>query len=1010
MPAIPADLRTGWFDWRRKRFWAWVLVALYTLFGYVIAPLIARGAVVDAVHDQLGVDATLDDVDIDPWALWVRLEGFHLADRSDAELFSFDELFVNLQLSSLFRLAWTFDEVRLVGPFLHVVRDAQGGSNLATLLAQAPIAQEEPEPESPPGEIVRVILHEVNLRGGKAQVDDHAPEPPFTTTLGPIDVTMRDLSTLPDEEGGQRIVITTEAGGRIVLTGELAMSPFSSQGRAEITGVPLAKVTSYLPTELALAVTEGKSDLSFDYTMQIADEKFAADIENLAFSINGLELIATDAEPRTLLELPSFRVTGGAVAWPARSVDLAEIAIDGAKIALWRDADQRFAWERGALATASSESEATAPPEETSPQGQAPSPDETPPPQQAPPPDAGDSAPWKVTVGRFAINESDVRFDDAGIAPPGAVHVTKINGAIEKLSLENDAEFPFKLAFALESGGELALDGALTAFPVPRVTTNVQVNGLQLAVAQPYIESFTYLDLESGAIDVAGNVTSTPEDLFTYAGKLAVNDLSVVHVGEERTRLLAWDAFALDGIALALGARRAEVANVRIDKPYARVHIAEGGTINVASVLKQPEPDGDETAQASEMEGEPEAAPTEPAQDWAVKVGRLRVADGETDYMDENLPIPFEIAMRGLAGDIGTIDSTSRAPAQMSLEGGVGEYGLAKIKGALAPLDVERNTTIDARFENISMPEASPYSIRFAGHKIASGKLDMRVEYEITRGRLKGDHSIVLRDFALGEKVEYPDALDLPYGLAISLLKGPDGNIDVDLPIEGDMNDPTFKLGGVIVKALVNLLTKIVTSPFNLLGKLVGLGDDEQLDNVRFEPGRSDLAPPEQERVSKLAQALAQRPQIKLAVHGVIDNDADARALKEAQVAARIEEEVAGGDQDTRRKVLERLVEERVPDIELDDVRESFTKAPAEGAKPVLDELEYMNDLTRRLVETEPLAPEALETLAAARAAAVRDTVVAGGEVDPSRIVLEATEAVSATEDGVEMKFELDAS
>ena len=1002
MPAIPADLRTGWFDWRRKRFWAWVLVALYTLFGYVVAPLIARGAIVDAVHDQLGVDATLDDVDIDPWALWVRLEGFHLADRSDAELLSFDELFVNLQLSSLLRFAWTLDEVRLVGPFLHVVRDAQGGSNLATLLAQAPIAQEEPEPESPPGDIVRLILHEVQLRGGKARIDDRAPEPPFTTTLGPIDVTMRDLSTLPDEEGGQRIVITTEAGGRIVLTGELAMSPFSSRGRAEITGVPLAKVTSYLPTELALAVTEGKSDLSFDYTMQIADEKFEADIENLAFSIDGLRLVATDAEPRTLLELPSFRVTGGAVTWPARSVDLAEISIDGAKIASWRDADLRFAWERGALGTASTENEETAPPEETSA------------PEQTPPREAGGSAPWKVTVGRFAINESDVRFDDAGITPPGAVHVTKINGAIEKLSLENDAEFPFKLAFALESGGELALDGVLTAFPVPRVTTNVQVNGLQLGVAQPYIGSLTYLELESGAIDVAGNATSTPEDLFTYAGKLAVNDLSVVHVGEERTRLLAWDAFALDGIALALDARRAEVANVRIDNPYARVHIAEGGRINVARVLKSPESDADPAAETSETEAEsadePEAAPADPAQDWAVKVGRLRVADGEMDYMDENLPIPFEIAMRGLAGDIGTIDSTSRAPAQMSLEGGVGEYGLAKIKGALAPLDVERNTTIDARFENISMPEASPYSIRFAGHKIASGKLDMRIEYEVKRGKLKGDHSIVLRDFALGEKVEYPDALDLPYGLAISLLKGPDGNIDVDLPIEGDMNDPTFKLGGVIVKALVNLLTKIVTSPFNLLGKLVGLGDDEQLDNVRFEPGRSDLSPPERERVSKLAQALAQRPQIKLAVHGVIDNDADARALKEAQVAARIEAEVAGGDQDKRRQVLDGLVEERVPDIELDEVRESFTKAPAEGSKPVLDELEYMNDLIRRLVETEPLAPEALEKLGAARAAAVRDAVIAGGEVDPSRIVLEATEPVSATENGVEMKFALDAS
>src|SRR5262245_17672831 len=124
MPANPANLRTGWLDWRRKRFWAWVLVALYTLIGYVVAPVIARSAIVDAVRDQLGVEATLDDVDIDPYALTIRLDGFHLADRAGGELASFRELFVNLQVSSLFRLAWTFDRIRLVDPFVYVVRDA----------------------------------------------------------------------------------------------------------------------------------------------------------------------------------------------------------------------------------------------------------------------------------------------------------------------------------------------------------------------------------------------------------------------------------------------------------------------------------------------------------------------------------------------------------------------------------------------------------------------------------------------------------------------------------------------------------------------------------------------------------------------------------------------------------------------------------------------------------------------------------------------------------------------
>ena len=56
--------KIGWFDYRRKRFWAWVVLTSYTLFGFVIAPLIARSVIVDQVHKQLGVTATLEDVDI----------------------------------------------------------------------------------------------------------------------------------------------------------------------------------------------------------------------------------------------------------------------------------------------------------------------------------------------------------------------------------------------------------------------------------------------------------------------------------------------------------------------------------------------------------------------------------------------------------------------------------------------------------------------------------------------------------------------------------------------------------------------------------------------------------------------------------------------------------------------------------------------------------------------------------------------------------------------------------
>ena len=87
MAGLDADaLKRGWFDFRRKRFWAWILLALYALFGFVVAPLIVRSVIVSEIHSLLGLDATLDDVDINPFALTVRLEKFAIADAKKAPL------------------------------------------------------------------------------------------------------------------------------------------------------------------------------------------------------------------------------------------------------------------------------------------------------------------------------------------------------------------------------------------------------------------------------------------------------------------------------------------------------------------------------------------------------------------------------------------------------------------------------------------------------------------------------------------------------------------------------------------------------------------------------------------------------------------------------------------------------------------------------------------------------------------------------------------------------------
>ena len=150
-------------------------------------------------------------------------------------------------------------------------------------------------------------------------------------------------------------------------------------------------------------------------------------------------------------------------------------------------------------------------------------------------------------------------------------------------------------------------------------------------------------------------------------------------------------------------------------------------------------------------------------------------------------------------------------------------------------------------FNNIEMSNLTPYSGKFAGRKIDSGKLSLDLEYKIDNGQHEGDHKIVVDRIQLGENVDSPDATNLPLDLAIALMENTDGVIDIGLPVQGDLDDPKLSYGHLIGQALFNLITKIVTAPFRVLGGMIPGGADD-LDTIAFEPGEYALQPPEKEK------------------------------------------------------------------------------------------------------------------------------------------------------------------
>jgi outer membrane protein OmpA-like peptidoglycan-associated protein len=246
----------------------------------------------------------------------------------------------------------------------------------------------------------------------------------------------------------------------------------------------------------------------------------------------------------------------------------------------------------------------------------------------------------------------------------------------------------------------------------------------------------------------------------------------------------------------------------------------------------------------------------------------------------------------------------------------------------------------------------------------------------------------LIDQLTFGDKVESPDATQLPVQLAISLLKNNRGQIDLQLPIAGSLDDPQFSIGGLIFKVIGNLFVKAVTSPFALLGSL--FGDSQELSQLSFAPGRASLDEAAVQKLQTLSKAMREREGLSLEITASSDNTVDPEGLKRALLERAVLSE--------KRKDMTASQRDNKPlaDMRLDgsDYATYLTRAyqQAKFPKPrnVLGQTQALlvEDMEKLMLANLAVGEEELRTLATRRAQVVQGWLVQQGQVPLSRIFL----------------------
>lgn len=953
------------------------LVALYSLLGFLIIPGVGLRIANQQLAQYATVPAHLQRIEFNPFSLELTLWGLQIGEPGKEQV-GFERLYANLSLDSLWTKALHLEAVELDKPRNEVLFAKDGSLNLTQLFKLPP---SEPKPEEPAGDPFPLRIGSIKLNEGYLHFQDLRPSEPIEFLYDSMNLELKNLSTLPDDNADMALVAIGPNGGRIDWSGTLSLAPIASEGTLKVTEGRMKAFWPYVRDAVPLVLEEGVVSLDTHYKLNLSKETELL-LDNTSVRVAPFAIKAPDGRP--LARLASLDVSETSIDLAKQQIIVGKIRSE--KLETWAalERDGQLDWQK---LFASQPAKAT-PKEKAEPAAAEPSAEE----KAAKEP----SKPWQVLLKDVQLRNYQVHLADRSQKEPVALDVGPLNADLQNFDSLNQSPFTLKLDTGVGKQGKLQAAGQVNLAPVT-AKLDVSTRDIDLRVAQAYISPFIRLELRSGMLssDLKVDLKSTEPLAFSVGGKAQVSQLHTLDTIKNRD-LVKWQQLDLSGLSYVHG-DALSIDKVALLQPYARFIINEDRTTNVDDLLIPQPASAPATSQTK-----PATASTE--KPLGIRIGGIDINDGSANFADLTLTPNFATAIQQLNGQIGTIDNRKPAPAKVDVKGKVDRYAPVTIKGALNPFNPLASLDIATSFKRVELTTLTPYSGKFAGFRIRKGRLNLDLHYLITNGQLKAENKVVVEQLQLGEKVDSPDAVDLPIRLAVALLKDTEGKISIELPVTGDLNNPQFSVMPIIWQTLRNLVLRAAQAPFKFIGGLIAGGGAEDLGNVAFAPGSSDLSADAQSALDKLASALKERPELRLEIEGTSAQSSDGPLIAKQ----RLEREY----QATWYKILQRRGDKVPANASMLVVDDSDKPAMLEGIyrarlkqQPPAEWQQLSRDertakLHDAVIKSWAESTALLRQLGQDRAGSIKDYLVDKGQLEDDRVYFIDTNLGQAESDG----------
>ena len=822
------------------------VLAVIVIAVYFALPPFLKSSLVKTLSENLHREVALKQITINPLRLTVTIDSFQVKEPGASDTFiGFDRLFLNIDSLSLFRRALILKEITLTNPVIRVTRRNDGSYNFSDLIPQ------EDEATDKKAQPLQFSLNNIHIENGSVDFWDGPKKTAHKAREINVSVPfISNMAYYADEYVAPYLSANINGG---LYTFQGRTKPFADSRESafdiDIKDLNIPYYLSYVPFKMNFKMLSGllstKTSVSF---IQHRDKKPSITIKG----DTTLKDLAVDEQGKQrLLRIPMLQVSTASLEPFASVYHFSKIALSSPELIIRRN-------KSGKLNLLSL----------IPPQKKVKKKDET---------------AMILKIDDLGIEDGKVQFFDAVPPREGRFELRGLSLKGSHISTERNTKANISLSLRLDKTGVITVAGPVGIDPLS-ANLAINVKSVNLLGLQPYVDDKLKISITDGKVSTSGNLGLQAIDKdnlkVSFAGNILVANFATIDkVNAEG--LLKWNSLFFKNVQAGYNPLYFRVSDISLADFYARVIVLPDGTVNLQHLVEEQAVEKPKTTVPGEKAKEQASKPLQ-----EIQIGALSLQGGTIDFQDRYIKPNYAAKLAEIGGRVSGISSMASKTADVDLRGKLDYSAPLEITGRVHPFPDNLFVELKAEFKDMELSPLSPYSGKYAGYSIRKGKLSFDLQYLIAEKNLDSKNKIFLNQFNFGDPVESPQATKLPVRLAVALLKDRKGNIDLDIPVTGSLNDPQFSVWRIVVKVIGNLIEKAATAPFAMLGSLFGHG--EELSYVEFNDGSSAIGGASLKKVETLIKALHERPGLRLDIEGHVDIEKDNEGLKRNQLSAKL--------------------------------------------------------------------------------------------------------------------------